>query len=214
VQQDPAAEIDLDELRAFLDRVSRNEGTPAEVARARQQVGALFAAEQDRIYCVCLRLVGEPERARDLAQETFLTAYGKLAEFRGEGSFFSWLYGIARFKCMRAGKKKQDALTADGVIEASDPAGSALLSLRRQERDALLMAAAAAVLDEQEQEAVYLRYVENTEIDRITEILEIEDRSGARGLLQRCRRKLDRELRRRLEELGHGTSLLFGSIVS
>lgn len=203
----------LQALCALQQRVVAGEASPEEAARARREVDQLFAEEHERLLWACQRLTGNAEKASDLAQETCLTAYGKLHEFRAEGSFHGWLYGIARFKWMREHAKKRDLLAEDGVLEAMDPASGALRGLREQEREELLVAASRAVLDEQEQEAVYLRYVENVDVDRITELLDISDKSGARGLLQRCRRKLGRELQRRLEELGHGTSLIFGSIV-
>ena len=64
----------------------------------------------------------------------------------------------------------------------------------------------------QAQEAVALRYVEHLPVDEITSLLGLTDKSGARGVLQRCKRKLKRELSRRLAELGHGTSFVRGSL--
>lgn len=212
MQRPPGEAVDVTELCGLLDRAGRGEAGPDERDRARALAEALFAAHQDRVQRLCLRMTGDPERARELAQDTFLVAYARLPSYRGEGSFWAWLFGIARFTCLRAREKRQDLLTEDGLFDPSDPAGGVLLALRRQEREALLAAAAAAVLDPLEQEAIHLRYVENVEVEQITAILGLTDRSGARGLLQRCRRKLDRELRRRLLELGHGSSLLFGSI--
>ena len=45
-------------------------------------------------------------------------------------------------------------------------------------------------LEPLEQDAIQLRCVEGLPVDSITAILRVEDRSGARGLLQRARRKL------------------------
>ena len=103
-------------------------------------------------------------------------------------------------------------LTEDGVIVATDPSGTALAALRRTEREELLRASAVAVLDATEQEAVHLRYVDNVPLERITALLGITAASGARGVLQRCKRKLEVELRRRLHEMGHGSSFARESI--
>lgn len=213
--QAPSDETDdIAELRAFFDRAARDGATPEDRELARQRADRLFAAHQDRVARLCLRMTGDPERARELAQDTFLVAYARLPTWRGEGTFWAWLFGIARHTCLRAREKRADVLSVDGLLDPSDPAGGVLLALRAQEREAVLTAAAAAVLDPLEQEAIHLRYVENLEVEQITAILGLSERSGARGLLQRCRRKLHRELRRRLLELGHGSSLLFGSIGS
>jgi RNA polymerase sigma-70 factor (ECF subfamily) len=197
---------DRAELAALLDQASRLDATPEQVEEARRVVDAIFAAHQDRVYRVCLRFVGQPQTARELAQETFLTAYRRLADYQGRGSFFSWLYGIARFKAYNAVQKHKDVLTTDGILEAADPARGVYDDLRRSERLAVLEAAAAAVLDPVEQEAVYLRYAQGLGQDQITQLLGLTEKSGARGVLQRCRRKLSRELRRRMAEIGHSSS--------
>ena len=47
-----------------------------------------------------------------------------------------------------------------------------------------------AVLDPEEQEAFALRYFEQLVPDEITRLMGLSARSGARGVLQRARRKL------------------------
>ena len=42
-----------------------------------------------------LRLVGDPDEASDVAQETFIRAYERIADFRGGSSLYTWLYRIA-----------------------------------------------------------------------------------------------------------------------
>ena len=197
---------------ALLARQLAAAGDPAEVARLLAQVDALFAAHQDLVYAACLRFVGRPELAREVAQETLLVAYQRLSTFRGEARFGTWLVSIARYQCLNALRKQRDVLAEDGLIEARDPAGSVLSALRRQEREELLRASAEAVLDPVEQEAVYLRYTENLPVERITEVLHLETASGARGLLQRCKRKLQAEIRRRLEGMDQGSSFVRGSL--
>ena len=56
---------------------------------------ALVLMHQDGLYGWLLSLVGDEALADDLTQSTFITAYEKLASYRG-GSFRSWLFAIAR----------------------------------------------------------------------------------------------------------------------
>lgn len=191
-----------------LARSLRQAATPAERRAASEAVSALLASEQDRVYGLCLRLLGERERAREVAQDTLMAAYEQLGSFRGEASFSTWIYRIARYKCFNALRKRQDLLSEDGVLEARDPAATVYARLRGQERAELLRQASAAALGPLEQEAVYLRYTERLPLAQITEILDLEGASGARGLLQTCRRKLRRELVQRIEGLGHGRSFV------
>jgi RNA polymerase sigma-70 factor, ECF subfamily len=54
---------------------------------------------QDRIFSLALRILGDEDSAEDITQNTFLTAYLKLHQFRN-GSFCSWLYRIATNACI------------------------------------------------------------------------------------------------------------------
>ncbi|MCB9689634.1 MAG: sigma-70 family RNA polymerase sigma factor [Alphaproteobacteria bacterium] len=176
------------------------------------EVDALFAQHQDLVYAACLRFVPQPERAAELAQETLLKAWQKLPAFRGESRFSTWLIGIARYECLNARRKSAELLVDDGVVDPTDEGVSVLAELRLHERESLLRDASAAVLDPTEQACIELRYVELMDLQTIDEVLELTSKSGARGVLQRCKRKLGTELRRRLEALGHGSSFLRASV--
>jgi len=171
----------------------------------------LFALNQGRVYAVCRRMTGNDEAARDLAQDTLLTAYRKLPDFRGDSAFGTWLYGIAKMLCLNAIRRRREVLSEDGVFDTGDPSPSVLSRMRKAEREELVRQA-SLTLSQLEQEAVYLRYVEDVPQERITELLGITQRSGARGVLQGCRRTLARELHRLLAEMGHGTSFIRSSI--
>lgn len=56
---------------------------------------ALFEAHKSRIYAVCLRMTSNTAEAEDLTQDAFIHAFRKLASFRGESAFSTWLYRIA-----------------------------------------------------------------------------------------------------------------------
>ena len=58
--------------------------------------GQLVRRHQGSIRAQLRRLTGRDETwADDLAQETFLVAWRKLGQFRGEARFCTWLYRIA-----------------------------------------------------------------------------------------------------------------------
>jgi RNA polymerase sigma-70 factor (ECF subfamily) len=57
--------------------------------------GRLVAAYQDRLYNAILRMVGDHDEARELAQETFTRGLDKIDGFRGEASPYTWLFRIA-----------------------------------------------------------------------------------------------------------------------
>lgn len=55
---------------------------------------------QDRIYNLIYRYIGNAEDAIDLTQETFIKAFVKLGEFKGNSKFYTWLYRIAVNACI------------------------------------------------------------------------------------------------------------------
>lgn len=69
------------------------------VARAREGDAAAFGTLVDRhktaVYRAALAALHSHEEAEDAAQDAFVTAYQRLASFRGESSFKTWLLTIA-----------------------------------------------------------------------------------------------------------------------
>lgn len=64
-------------------------------ARKRRAFEAAYRAHEVRIYNFILRMVGNPDDAADIMQETFVNAWRSWGKFRGESQVFTWLYQIA-----------------------------------------------------------------------------------------------------------------------
>ena len=113
-----------DDRRAFEQLVRRHQG--------------MVRAQLRRL------LHGDEAKADDLAQETFLLAWRKLPQFRGEARFGTWLYRIAYTCFLQARRRNQPdmaAQAADPVVEAIDlriDLGRALQSLSEAEQTVLL----------------------------------------------------------------------------
>jgi RNA polymerase sigma-70 factor, ECF subfamily len=56
---------------------------------------ALYDAHVDRVFRLVYRIAGDPDRAQDYTQETFIRAFARLADFRGEAALSTWLGSIA-----------------------------------------------------------------------------------------------------------------------
>ncbi|MEK3902895.1 RNA polymerase sigma factor [Paenibacillus sp. FSL R7-0179] len=65
-----------------------------------QTFGNLVTRYQGMVYSVCIKITGEAESAKDMAQEVFIKAYKALPTFRGQSSFSTWLYRIAYRTCL------------------------------------------------------------------------------------------------------------------
>ncbi|HYO11558.1 MAG TPA: sigma-70 family RNA polymerase sigma factor [Tepidisphaeraceae bacterium] len=57
--------------------------------------GRLVQLYQDRLFNAILRMTGDHDEARDLAQETFTRGLDKIDGFRGDASPYTWLFRIA-----------------------------------------------------------------------------------------------------------------------
>ncbi len=55
----------------------------------------LYRANVDRVFSVCVRMVGDRSRAEDLTQDVFVRAWEKLGTFRGDSQFSTWLHRLA-----------------------------------------------------------------------------------------------------------------------
>ncbi len=69
------------------------------IQQAKQGHGAAFAflyhLHKRRVYSLCLRMTGNTAEAEDLAQEAFLQLFRKIATFRGESAFSTWLHRLS-----------------------------------------------------------------------------------------------------------------------
>jgi RNA polymerase sigma-70 factor (ECF subfamily) len=55
----------------------------------------LYQLHSRRVYSLCLRMVSNTAEAEDLTQEAFLQLFRKIATFRGESAFSTWLHRLA-----------------------------------------------------------------------------------------------------------------------
>lgn len=157
----------------------------------RAAASELFERYQEAVYIWCNRYARDHDRAMDLAQDVLLRAYRSLASFEGRAHFGSWLFAIARNRCINEMQRvpilRDEEVEPDEIaVEDSDPASD----LDRAERQAELAALIRDHLTPLEQEAVWLRCIERMPLPAVTKVLRIEQKSGARGVLQQARRKL------------------------
>lgn len=55
----------------------------------------LYDANVDRVYRLTYRLAGDEELAREYTQDTFVRAFQRLDQFRGDAALSTWLHSIA-----------------------------------------------------------------------------------------------------------------------
>lgn len=78
---------------------------------------------QTGLIIYCERMVGSREEAEDIAQETFIKAYEKLADFKPEKARFStWIYRIAANKAIDYLRKTKRKVDVENIEEMADSA--------------------------------------------------------------------------------------------
>ena len=76
---------------------------------------SLYRLHVGRVYGLCLRMTGNVSEAEDCTQEAFIQAWNKLAKFRGDSAFSTWIHRIAVNSVlgrMRKSRREQDRIHA------------------------------------------------------------------------------------------------------
>jgi len=80
----------------------------------------LYRLHVDKIYGLCLRMTGNVSEAEDCTQEAFIQAWNKMAKFRGDSAFSTWLHRIAVNAVLgriRKSKREQDRIQAVSDVQ-------------------------------------------------------------------------------------------------
>ena len=97
---------------------------------------------QERIYATVYNMTSNHEDANDLAQETFIKAFKALPSFKGDSSFFTWVYRIAVNKTINFLKQRKNrtgmSLNDVDFNAEHDPDLVALICERTPRRDIAL----------------------------------------------------------------------------
>jgi RNA polymerase sigma-70 factor, ECF subfamily len=84
----------------------------------------LYKLHKRRIYSLCLRMIGDAEAAEDLTQEAFLQLYRKIASFRGDSAFSTWLHRLAvNVVLMRLRTRRLHEVSLEETLEPTEEDG-------------------------------------------------------------------------------------------
>ena len=99
----------------------------------------LIRRYQERIYATIYHMTSNHEDANDLAQETFIKGFQALRSFKGDSSFYTWIYRIAVNKTINFLKQRKNrthmSLNDLDFNAENDPDLVALVSDRTPRRD-------------------------------------------------------------------------------
>ena len=149
----------------------------AALAGQKEAFGQLVERYQDRLIHAISRYLGSVEDAHDVAQDAFVQAYTRLASFRGEAAFYTWLYRIAFNLAMTRVRRRRPMQSLDQAKdrlgnEPIDLGATAETNILREEQ-ARVVHTALGQLDEEFRQVIVLRELEGCAYEQIAQILEI-----------------------------------------
>ena len=167
--------------------------------RSRQLLDELFRRHRARVIAWCYRLTGDRDLAPDLAQDVFIKAYSSLHTFRRDSKFTTWLYVIARNRCLDDARTRGTArreAPEDMVFQESSHLNDALAALDARDARQVVQTLMNDVLDETEKRVMALHYGHEMRLDVITAALGLTNTSGAKAYIVSAKRKLNAAVKR------------------
>ena len=157
----------------------------------------LYARSAGRVYAVCVRMTGDPQRAREFTHDAFVRAWERLSTFRGEAAFETWMHRLAVNVVLTAtrGERRRAARM---VATTDEPGAEFETSFGRPGPDVEMrvdLERAIASLPPRAREVFVLHDVEGYKHDEIADRLELQS-SSVRAQLHRARQMIMRMLNR------------------
>jgi RNA polymerase sigma-70 factor (ECF subfamily) len=168
----------------------------------------LYERYRDRLVNFTSRMLGDPSRAEEAAQEVFLKLYRARASYQAKSRFSTFLYRIATNHCLNQqarmdqrlldGGCDQDSIATDHLDQQQDLAQKRLrASLNR----------ALSGLPERQRAAFLLVHYEGLSYREAAESIDVSE-SAVKSLIHRARAALISELGPQLEEIVEGEHAL------
>ena len=114
----------------------------------------IYKTYWQKIFRLCMGYVNDHDWAKDIAQETFITVWEKLHQFRNESAVGTWIFRIASNQCLRQIEKQKRMPKAEFPTQMED----------KPQAD-----------DEHKMQLLYKCIAELPETERIIISLELED---------------------------------------
>ncbi|MDQ3129972.1 MAG: sigma-70 family RNA polymerase sigma factor [Acidobacteriota bacterium] len=164
--------------------------------------GEIVKRWERKIFALCFGMLGSEADARDATQESFISAYRNLANFRGEAKVSSWLHRIAVNQCLTikrlAKTRSEDFLDEDESAEDKTFIAPAHLSPARtteQNERLTLVRQAVGSLPTDLRQVIVMKEFEEMTFQEISETLELPlstVKSRLYAALKQLRLKLER----------------------
>ncbi len=206
---DDRRQSDEELIRAYLE------------SRDQRLFAQLVTRHQNRVYSMCVRLLGSTSLAEEVAQDVFVAVYRNLDRFRGDSKFSTWLYRVVVNHCKnkqayraRRHEKKHESIDKAHETEGGGEVRRELPShnpspekelVGKQRRE--LLEQGLTQLKEEHRAVIVMYDLNGLAYDEIAEVLEVKE-GTVKSRLHRARSELKnvvgRMLIRRKEALSEG----------
>ncbi len=157
----------------------------------------LVTEYEKQVYHLCLRMVGNPEDAEDLAQEAFFKAWKGLKFYKFESSFSTWLYRLTTNACIDHLRKQKRQMTVSLTMDEEEEGQELDLPDREplpedrllKKEDQQQLQRAMEKLEEDARLILTLRVVEDLSYEQIAQIMDLKI-GTVKSRLARARERL------------------------
>lgn len=80
----------------------------------------IYKTHWQKVFRLCMGYVNDTDRAKDLAQETFIKVWQQLPKFRNESSIGTWIFRIASNTCLRQIQKDNKMPKSELPLDIKD----------------------------------------------------------------------------------------------
>jgi len=130
-----------------------------------QAFNGLITDHYASIYGMILSWVRNPEDAKDLTQDVFISAYLDLPSLRDHKQFYSWLRQIARHRCQNWKRKQIDLIPLNNDLISKEPSVDDVLIQRENLAEVM---SAIDELPESEKSLFKERYLDGISYDELS----------------------------------------------
>lgn len=153
--------------------------------------GVLYDRYEHLVYNKCYGFVRSTDEAKDLTQDVFLQVFVKIATFKGNSKFSTWLYSVTYNFCVNylsRDKERQMASHSDQVEEQYDLAIEISdYSLMQMQVDKLEKA--LTLIPPEDRMILQMKYQDEVSIKELQDVLDVSE-SAVKMRLSRAKIKI------------------------
>lgn len=164
--------------------------------RDREAFRALFDRYYPRVFVFVRRRLEDQELAREITSDVFLEVWASAPTFRGESKISTWIFGIARFKCLEASRrlgrfKRSRVVSTDDEVIAQVPEGREPATRLDARQDLRNVARLLERIPPDQRDALTWTVIEGQSLEEVAERQQVT-RETVKTRVSRARRALRR----------------------